>query len=268
MNTTEPIVSVKNVTKKYNEITAVDDISFDVKKGELFALLGPNGAGKSTTIGMLTTLLKPTSGTMLLNGFNVAKNQDDVRKSFGIVFQDPSVDIELTADENMELHAAFYGLSPKTVAQRIEDLLTLVELWNRRDTLVKHFSGGMKRRLEIARGLLHHPHILFLDEPTLGLDAQTRNLLWEYVKKMNKNEGMTVFFTTHYLEEAEAVAERIAVMDHGKIIAMGSSQQLKKLTNSSSLEQAYLNLTGKTVRDENSGSGEEWRARHRARNMR
>ena len=269
MAVTGPIASVKNVTKKYNAFTAVDDISFEVNYGELFALLGPNGAGKSTTIGMLTTVLKPTSGTLILNGFDVTKNQDEVRKSFGIVFQDPSVDIELTAYENMELHAAFYGLPSKTVDQRIEDLLSLVELWNRRNTFVKHFSGGMKRRLEIARGLLHHPHILFLDEPTLGLDAQTRNLLWEYVKKMNKDEGMTVFFTTHYLEEAEAVAERIAVMDHGKIIAMGSPAELKKLTKTTNLEQAYLSLTGNTVRDQDSsGSGDEWRTRHRARNMR
>ncbi len=268
MPVNKPIVVVENVTKKYNGFTAVDNISFEVNQGELFALLGPNGAGKSTTISMLTTVLQPTSGTLTLNGFNVTKNQDDVRKSFGIVFQDPSVDIELTAYENMELHAVFYGLASKTVRKRIEELLTLVELWNRRNTYVKHFSGGMKRRLEIARGLLHHPHILFLDEPTLGLDAQTRNLLWNYVKKMNKDEGMTVFFTTHYLEEAEAVAERIAMMDNGKIIAMGSAEELKKLTGADSLEKAYLDLTGKTVRDEETNSGDEWRARHRARNMR
>jgi ABC-2 type transport system ATP-binding protein len=267
MNSKQPIVIVKNVTKKFGEFTAVNDVSFEVSQGELFALLGPNGAGKSTTIAMLTTVLKPTSGTLMLNGFDVTKQQDAVRKSFGIVFQDPSVDIELTAYENMELHAAFYGLSPRTVQKRIEDLLKLVELWDRRNTFVKQYSGGMKRRLEIARGLLHHPHILFLDEPTLGLDAQTRNLLWDYVKKMNHDEGMTVFFTTHYLEEAEAVAERIAIIDHGKIIAIGTSSELKKLTNAKSLEEAYLSLTGKTVRDEET-NGNEWRARHQARNMR
>jgi ABC-2 type transport system ATP-binding protein len=246
----QPIISVKNVTKKFKEVVAVDDISFDVNAGEIFAFLGPNGAGKSTTIKMLTTLLKPTGGSLLLSGHDVNKEQDDARNVFGIVFQDPSLDDELTAFENMQLHAVLYGLDRKTMNQRTEELLQLVELWDRRNSIVKTFSGGMKRRLEIARGLLHHPRILFLDEPTLGLDAQTRNLLWNYVQKLNEKEGMTIFFTTHYLEEAEAIANRIAIIDHGKLVAMGNADQLKNQTGTDSLEDAYLELTGKTVRDE------------------
>jgi len=246
----QPIISVKNVTKKFKEVVAVDDISFDVNGGEIFAFLGPNGAGKSTTIKMLTTLLKPTGGSLFLSGHDVNKEQDAARKVFGIVFQDPSLDDELTAFENMQLHAVLYGLDRKTMNQRTEELLQLVELWDRRNSIVKTFSGGMKRRLEIARGLLHHPRILFLDEPTLGLDAQTRNLLWNYVQKLNEKEGMTIFFTTHYLEEAEAIANRIAIIDHGKLVAMGDANQLKNQTGTDSLEDAYLELTGKTVRDE------------------
>ena len=246
----QPIISVKNVTKKFKEVVAVDDISFDVNGGEIFAFLGPNGAGKSTTIKMLTTLLRPTGGSLFLSGHDVNKEQDDARKVFGIVFQDPSLDDELTAFENMQLHAVLYGLDRKTMNQRTEELLQLVELWDRRNSIVKTFSGGMKRRLEIARGLLHHPRILFLDEPTLGLDAQTRNLLWNYVQKLNEKEGMTIFFTTHYLEEAEAIANRIAIIDHGKLVAMGNADQLKNQTGTDSLEDAYLELTGKTVRDE------------------
>jgi len=175
---------------------------------------------------------------------------DSARKVFGIVFQDPSLDDELTAFENMQLHAVLYGLDKQTMKSRTEELLKLVELWDRRDSRVKTFSGGMKRRLEIARGLLHHPKILFLDEPTLGLDAQTRNLLWNYVQKLNEKEGMTIFFTTHYLAEAEAIADRIAIIDHGKLVAMGNTEELKSETNTDSLEAAYLELTGKTVRDE------------------
>ncbi|HUB93706.1 MAG TPA: ATP-binding cassette domain-containing protein [Verrucomicrobiae bacterium] len=261
-------ISLTGVTKRFGSVTAVNDVSFEVDKGELFALLGPNGAGKSTTIKMLTTLLKPSSGTLTLAGHDVTKAQDAARKSFGIVFQDPSVDSEMTAYENMELHAALYGVRGSETRARIRTLLELVELWDRKDTLVKNYSGGMKRRLEIARGLLHHPHVLFLDEPTLGLDTQTRNLLWEYVKRLSHEEGMTVFFTTHYLEEAEAVANRIGIIDHGKLIALGTSKQLMKQTNTKTLEQAYLALTGKTVRDEEVGKGDEWRARRRARIMR
>jgi len=263
-----PVIHLQHVTKRFGDLIAVDDVTFDVQKGELFALLGPNGAGKSTTIKMLTTLLKPTSGELTLAGHDVIKAQDKARKSFGIVFQDPSVDTEMTAYENMELHAALYGIRGSETKSRIKSLLELVELWDRKDTLVKNYSGGMKRRLEVARGLLHHPHVLFLDEPTLGLDTQTRNLLWDYVKKLSHEEGMTVFFTTHYIEEAEAVADRIAIIDHGKLIALGTSKELMKETKTKTLEQAYLALTGKTVRDEEPGKGDEWRARRRARMMR
>src|SRR5262249_27252686 len=183
-------------------------------------------------------------------GHNVMKEQDIARKTFGIVFQDPSLDDELTAYENLELHAVLYHVPKAVLKQRSQELLTLVELWERRNSKVKSFSGGMKRRLEIARGLLHHPQILFLDEPTLGLDAQTRNLLWSYIERLNSKEGMTIFFTTHYLAEAEAIADRIAIIDHGKIVAMGDTEQLKSQTGTDNLEEAYLELTGKTVRDE------------------
>ena len=249
-NFMQPIISVRNLTKKFGELTAVNDISFDVMKGELFAFLGPNGAGKSTTIKMLTTLLKPTAGELFLSAHNVSSEQDAARKTFGIVFQDPSLDDELTAYENLELHAALYNVPSSVLKKRSEELLTLVELWERRNSKVKTFSGGMKRRLEIARGLLHHPQILFLDEPTLGLDAQTRNLLWSYIERLNSSEGMTIFFTTHYLGEAEAIADRIAIIDHGKVVAMGTTEELKAQTNTNNLEEAYLELTGKGVRDE------------------
>jgi len=252
----ETIISVKNVTKKYKDVTAVDNISFDVHKGEIFGFLGPNGAGKSTTIKMLTTLQRPTGGALFLAGNNVSTAQDAARKTFGIVFQDPSLDDELTANENMLLHAVLYGQDKKLAKERTEKLLKLVELWDRKDSRVKTYSGGMKRRLEIARGLLHHPKILFLDEPTLGLDAQTRNLLWSYIQKLNEQEGMTIFFTTHYLGEAEAIADRIAIIDHGKIVAIGNIEELKEQTNADTLEAAYLELTGKAVRDENLDTGD------------
>ncbi len=250
----QTVISAKNVVKKFGDITAVNDISFEVKKGEIFAFLGPNGAGKSTTIKMLTTMLRPTSGELHLAGHNVAKERDSARKAFGIVFQDPSLDEELTAYENMDLHGVLYGMSKEERAQQIKDLLELVELWNRKDYMIKTFSGGMRRRLEIARGLLHEPKILFLDEPTLGLDTQTRNLMWKYVKRLSDEKGMTIFFTTHYLDEAEAVAERIAIIDHGKIVAHGTTASLTKQTKTKTLEEAYLSLTGKAVREDVSPS--------------
>lgn len=249
------IISAKDVVKKYgNDITAVDSISFDVKKGEIFAFLGPNGAGKSTTIKMLTTMLRPTSGVLKLAGHDVAKERDLARKAFGIVFQDPSLDEELSAYENMELHAVLYGISKTKRQKNIQELLELVELWERKDSMVKTFSGGMRRRLEIARGLLHEPKVLFLDEPTLGLDTQTRNLMWNYVKKLSQEKSMTIFFTTHYLDEAQAVADRTAIIDHGVITAQGTNAQLTKQTKTKTLEQAYLKLTGETLRDESSAS--------------
>lgn len=246
----KPVISARNVVKNFGDIKAVDDISFDVKAGEIFAFLGPNGAGKSTTISMLTTMLRPSGGKLFLNGHDVTNDQANARKSFGIVFQDPAIEEELTAHENMMLHAVLYGVPKAEQAIQIEKLLRLVDLWERRASLVRTFSGGMRRRLEIARGLMHHPKILFLDEPTLGLDTQTRNLLWDYVKKLSQTEGMTIFFTTHYLDEAEAVATRIAIIDHGRIVASGTTAQLAKKTGTKNLEQAYLKLTGSGVRDE------------------
>jgi ABC-2 type transport system ATP-binding protein len=250
----ENIIEVKHLVKRFGDFTAVKDISFDVKKGEIFAFLGPNGAGKSTTIKMLTTLLHPTSGSIQLNGHDPVKDAGEVRRSFGIVFQDPSLDDELTAWENMEFHGVLYAVPKKLRRERIEQLLKFVELWDRKDNLVKEYSGGMRRRLEIARGLLHHPKVLFLDEPTLGLDPQTRNHMWSYLKELNQTEGITVFFTTHYMEEADRIAQRIAIIDHGTIVASGSSVELKAQTKKASLEEAFLELTGKTIRDEDAGS--------------
>jgi ABC-2 type transport system ATP-binding protein len=255
----ESIISVHNLVKRFGDFTAVNDISFDVKAGEIFAFLGPNGAGKSTTIKMLTTLLHPTTGTILLNGANPAKDPEEVRRSFGIVFQDPSLDDDLTAKENMEFHGVLYGVPTQLRRERIEQLMKFVELWDRRDSLVKEFSGGMKRRLEIARGLLHHPKVIFLDEPTLGLDPQTRNHMWSYLQELNKSEGITVFFTTHYMEEAARIAQRIAIIDHGQIIALGTAQELMAKTGKSSLEDAFLELTGKIIREEESSSTDRMR---------
>ncbi len=243
-------IEVKNLTKKFGEFVAVNDISFSVKQGSIFAFLGPNGAGKTTTIKMLTTLLSPTSGSASLNEFSLEKSRDGVRKSFGIVFQDPSLDDELTAYENMEFHGVLYGVPSDIRTKRIEEMMKFVELWDRKDSLVREFSGGMKRRLEIARALLHHPKVLFLDEPTIGLDPQTRNHLYGYIQDLNKKEGITVFLTTHYMEEAEKMAENIAIIDHGKIIATGTTEELKQKTGTESLEDAFIKLTGHEVREE------------------
>ncbi len=244
------MIHVENLVKTFGTVKAVDGISFDVGLGEIFAFLGPNGAGKTTTIQMLTTLTTPTSGTIAIDELDPQTNPHEVRRRFGIVFQDPSLDSELTAYENMELHGVLYHVPRKTRVERIERLLKTFELWDRRDTVVKQFSGGMKRRLEIARGLLHTPKILFLDEPTLGLDPQSRNQLWTQVKHLNETEHVTVFLTTHYMDEADRVAHRIAIIDHGKIVAQGTAQSLKEQTNTESLEQAFLALTGSTIRDE------------------
>jgi len=258
------IIEVKHLVKKFGDLAAVDDISFDVEKGEIFAFLGPNGAGKTTTIKMLTTLLVPTSGEILLDGHNPAHDQSGARRSFGIVFQDPSLDDELTALENMEFHAVLYSVPKDVRLKRIEELMDFVELWDRKDSLVKEFSGGMKRRLEIARGLLHHPKILFLDEPTTGLDPQTRNHVWSYIKNLNEKERITVFFTTHYIEEADRSASRVAVMDHGKIVAGGTPDELKKQTGTELLEDAFIKLTGYDLRKESAGGADHMRTRSRA----
>ncbi len=253
------IIEVKDLVKKFGDFVAVKDVTFSVEEGGIFAFLGPNGAGKSTTIKMLTTLLRPTSGLVRINGYDPLTHPDAARHSFGIVFQDPSLDEDLTALENLELHGALYNVPKNILKARIDELLTLVELSDRRNDFVRDFSGGMKRRLEIARGLLHHPKIIFLDEPTLGLDPQTRNHLWSYVQKLNADEGITVFFTTHYMEEADRIAKNIAIIDHGVIIAQGSSGELQKQTDTKTLEEAFLKLTGNAIRDEVASSSDKMR---------
>lgn len=244
------MIEIKNVTKKFGNFTAVDDISLKVNKGEVFAFLGPNGAGKTTTIKMLTTILRPTQGEIFLDGHNVKENPSQTRKSFGIVFQDPSLDNELTAYENMQFHAVLYGLPKSVYTERITKLLKLVELDEKRDIYVKNFSGGMKRRLEIARGLLHTPTVLFLDEPTIGLDPQTRNHIWTYIQNLNKTEHVTIFFTTHHMEEVERYATKIAIIDHGKIIIQGTPEEIRRKANVERLEDAFIALTGHKIREE------------------
>lgn len=221
------IIEVEHLVKKFGDFAALKDISFWVEEGEIFGFLGPNGAGKTTTINILCTLLKPTSGRAILNSYDVARQQSQVRQSIGLVFQDPSLDERLTALENLEFHAFVYNVPAKQRRQRMEEVLRLVELWERRDSLVKTLSGGMKRRLEIARGLLHYPKVLFLDEPTLGLDPQTRRRIWEKIHELREREGTTIFLTTHYMDEAENV-NRIAIIDEGRIIAMDTPEALKQ----------------------------------------
>ncbi len=219
-------ISVNSLVKKYGSLTAVDGISFDVAPGEVFGFLGPNGAGKSTTISILCTLLSPTKGRASVGGFDCVRDADSVRRSIGIIFQDPTLDNGLTAYENLLFHAYLYGLDRVTAKKRIEDAIALVGLSARKNELVRKFSGGMKRRLEIARGILNYPKVLFMDEPTLGLDPQTRHLIWEFIAELKKSTGVTVFMTTHYLEEAE-FCDRIAIIDLGKIIASGTPAELK-----------------------------------------
>lgn len=245
-----PAIEVTNLTKKFNSLVAVDNVSFSIESGEVFGLLGPNGAGKTTIISMLATLLRPTSGSARVNNFEISSNEDGVRKSIGIVFQDQSLDEELTAYENMNFHGRLYRI-PRTVRQqKIKELLKLVELEDRQHSLVKTFSGGMRRRLEIARGLLHEPKVLFLDEPTLGLDPQTRNHLWAYIEHLNKEKGITIILTTHYMDEADRLCDRVAIIDKGKIIALDTPAKLKEEIGSDLItiqspdrEQLYAKLS-------------------------
>ncbi len=222
------IILVESLVKKFADLTAVNDVSFYVEEGEVFGLLGPNGAGKTTTINILCTLSKPTSGKATINGFDVVREQSRVRQSIGLVFQDPSLDERLTALENLEFHSLVYNVPASVRKEKIAHVLNMVGLWERRGDLVKTFSGGMKRRLEVARGLIHYPKVLFLDEPTLGLDPQSRNSLWEFIMDLRRKEGVTIFLTTHYMDEA-GYADRIAVMDYGKIIALDSPKKLKSM---------------------------------------
>ena len=220
-------ISIRDMSKKFNGFTAVESISLEVEEGELFGLLGPNGAGKTTTLNLLSTLLKPTSGSAKIAGFSITDNKDDVRKNIGIVFQDPALDSELTGKENLEFHAMMYGMEKEDRNKRINEVLELVELSDKADVITSKYSGGMRRRLEIARGLMHKPKVLFLDEPTLGLDAQTRRRIWEYIKRLNRESGITIILTTHYMEEADYLCDRVAIIDHGKIVAMNSPKNLK-----------------------------------------
>ena len=222
------IIKVKNLVKIYNHsVKAVDNISLEVEKGEIFGFLGPNGAGKTTTVKVLCTLLRPTEGTATVNGFDILKQPNEVRKSIGIVFQEPALDDQLTGRENLDYHARMYGLSRKQREKRINEVLELVGLKEKADILVKNYSGGMKRRLEIARGLMHYPKVLFLDEPTLGLDTQTRRAIWKYIKELKEKEGVTIFLTTHYMEEADILCDKIGIIDKGKILTIGVPSELK-----------------------------------------
>jgi ABC-2 type transport system ATP-binding protein len=224
------IITVENLVKRFGELAAVDNISFQVAPGEIFGFLGPNGAGKTTTINILCTLTKPTSGKATVNGFDVVRQQSQVRQSIGLVFQDPSLDERLSGLQNLRFHTLVYNVPASVREQRIEQLLRMTELWDKRNGEVRTYSGGMKRRLELARGLLHYPKVLFLDEPTLGLDPQTRNRLWEYILELRQHEGTTIFLTTHYMDEADK-ADRIAIMDYGKIVAMDTPERLKHIVS-------------------------------------
>lgn len=229
------IIELKELKKKYGEFTAVDRISFNVKEGEIFGFLGPNGAGKTTTVSMLTTLKRKTSGIARVNGYDIDEEREKVRSSIGIVFQEPSLDEELTVYENLKFHAIMYEMDSISIEKRINELLNLVGLNERKKNLVKKLSGGMKRRLEIARGFMHHPKVLFLDEPTVGLDPQTRLNIWDYIRKLNQKENVTVVLTTHHMEEAENLSNRIGIMDEGKIIALDAPKKLKKIPGKQSI---------------------------------
>jgi ABC-2 type transport system ATP-binding protein len=220
-------IKVDKLTKKFGDFTAVDGVSFNVKNGEIFGLLGPNGAGKTTTIKMLTTLLPPTSGNATVAGYDIRKQQNDIRKEIGIIFQDPSLDDDLTGMENLEFHAILYNVDKEKRKRKIAEVLKLVELEDKAKILVRNYSGGMKRRLEIGRGLIHEPKILFLDEPTIGLDPQTRRHIWEYIKRLNETSNTTLILTTHYIEEADYLCKRVAFVDHGKIVALDTPKALK-----------------------------------------
>ena len=221
-----PAVVVDDLRKSFDDLLAVDGVTFEVAAGESFGFLGPNGAGKSTTINILCTLLRPTGGSASVAGFDVVSRPADVRRHIGLVFQDPTLDEYLTAEENLRFHAELYGVPRDSTEERLKDVLEMVELWDRRTSIVSTFSGGMRRRLEIARGLLHSPRVLFLDEPTVGLDPQTRSHIWSYIEELRKRESITIFLTTHYMDEAEH-CDRIAIIDHGTIVAIDSPEALK-----------------------------------------
>jgi ABC-2 type transport system ATP-binding protein len=226
-NSTPPVaIEVRGLKKNYDEVEAVRGVEFAVATGEVFGFLGPNGAGKTTTINMLCTLVRPTAGSASVAGHDVVSQRDEVRRNIGLVFQDPTLDGYLTAEQNLRLHAELYGVQSDLVKPRMQQVMTMVGLWDRKDSVVGTFSGGMRRRLEIARGLMHSPRVLFLDEPTIGLDPQTRRSIWEYIRELKEREEITIFMTTHYMDEAEW-CDRIAIMDHGEIVALDSPETLK-----------------------------------------
>lgn len=222
------IIETNQLTRSFNGLTAVDKLDISVDSGEIFGLLGPNGAGKTTTISMLCTILKPSGGSAKVNGFDIANEANGVRRSIGIVFQDPSIDDRLTGRENLYMHANLYGVPPGEQKERIDRVLELVELDDRADDLMRTYSGGMRRRLELGRGLIHYPKVLFLDEPTVGLDPQTRNHIWNYIRELKKTHDITIVLTTHYMDEADKLCDRIGIMDHGKIVALNTPAKLKE----------------------------------------
>jgi ABC-2 type transport system ATP-binding protein len=222
------VIEADQLVRKFGDFTAVDGATFDVRQGEVFGFLGPNGAGKTTTINMLCTLLRPTAGQATVNGYDVRKQPGDVRQSIGLIFQDPSLDDRLTGHENLRFHALLYDMTRDEYKRRADEVLAMVDLADKAGDLVRTYSGGMKRRLEIARGLLHYPRVLFLDEPTIGLDPQTRRYIWDYIGKLREREDVTIFLTTHYMDEAE-IADRIAIIDHGEIVALDTPDVLKAM---------------------------------------
>ncbi len=237
-------ITLNGLTKTFKDLTAVDNVTLRVRSGELFGLLGPNGAGKTTIINILTTLMVPSSGSAAITGYDIEKDPEEVRRNIGIIFQDPSLDIGLTGRENLDFHAMMYGIDAPERKRRIAEVLGVVGLEDKADVLVEYYSGGMKRRLEIARGLIHHPRVLFLDEPTLGLDAPTRRKIWDHIRDLNQRYGMTIILTTHYMEEADYLCHRIAIIDHGKIIALDTPEGLKALLHG---DVVTLGIDGETT---------------------
>ena len=266
----EIVIRTDGLARRFGTIQAVAGVDLEVRRGEVFGFLGPNGAGKSTTIRMLCTLLRPSAGHASVAGFDVAANPAQVRAHIGLVFQDTSLDEQLSARENLAFHAAIYGMPTRASRLRIEEMLRCVGIEDRADSLVRTFSGGMKRRLEIARGVLHMPQVLFLDEPTIGLDPQTRRHIWSQLDAMRHNEGVTLFMTTHYMDEAEH-CDRIAIIDHGRIQAVGTPDELKRLTGGGdastrpSLDDVFMHLTGRAIREDRADTRDAMRAAMRRR---